>query len=116
MRGHLEMVMTMFRKLAHPFMALTLAFALAAAAAQPAEAGRGGRAAAFIGGTLLGLGIAGAIAHAHGHGHVYYDDYPSCYKGPLRCKWVKGPCYYNKWGDYVCRRGYERCWRPTYCD
>lgn len=105
----------MFRKLAHPFMALTLAFAVAAAAAQPAEAGRGGRAAAFIGGTLLGLGIAGAIAH--GRGHAYYDDYGGgCYKGRLRCKWVEGPCYYNRYGDYVCRRGHKRCWRPTYCD
>lgn len=110
------MVVTMFRKLAHPIMALTLVFALAAAAAQPAEAGRGGRAAAFIGGTLLGLGIAGAIAHGRGHGDVYYDDYGGCYKGRLRCKWVEGPCYHNKYGDYVCRRGRERCWRPTYCD
>jgi hypothetical protein len=108
------MVITMFRKFAHPIMALSLMFAIAAAAAQPAEAGRGGRAAAFVGGTLLGLGIAGAIAH--GHGPVYYEDYGRCYKGRLRCKWVEGPCYYNKYGDYVCRRGHERCWRPTYCD
>lgn len=98
----------MFKKLAHPFMALTLAAAMSATSVQTAEAGRGGRAAAFIGGTIIGLGIAGAIAHGRTHG--------GCYKGRLRCEWVDGPCYYNKYGDYVCRRGHERCWRPTYCD
>lgn len=110
-----RMVITMLKKLAHPFLALALAFAIAASMAQPADAGRGGRAAAFVGGTLLGLGIAGAIAHAHGP-TVYYEEPGGCYKGRLRCKWVEGPCYYNKYGDYICRRGHERCWRPTYCD
>lgn len=108
-----QTVITMLRKLTHPLMGLVLAFAVAASMAQPAEAGRGGRAAAFVGGTLLGLGIAGALAHAHGP--VYYEE-PVCYKGRLRCKWVEGPCYYNKYGDYVCKRGYQHCWRPTYCD
>lgn len=106
------MVITMFRKLAHPLMALTLAtVAVGAGSVQPAEAGRGGRAAAFVGGTIIGLGIAGAIAS--GRDRAYYGG---CYKGRPRCEWVDGPCYYNKYGDYVCRRGYERCYRPTYCD
>lgn len=104
----LGVMIAMFRKLTHPLMALTLATAMTATSVQPAEAGRGGRTAAFITGTIIGLGLAGAIAHGRTYG--------GCYKGRLRCEWVKGPCYYNKYGDYVCRRGHERCWRPTYCD
>ena len=94
----------------HVFIALAMAVAVSSAATQPAEA-RGGRTAAFVGGTLFGLGVLGAYAHARDRAY-----YGGCYKGPPRCEWVPGPCYYNKWGDYVCRRGYERCYRPTYCD
>lgn len=101
----------MFRKLGHVVVALALAVAIGTASAQPVEA-RGGRTAAIIGGTIIGLGVLGALSHARDRDY-YYDG---CYKGPLRCERVRGPCYYNKYGDYVCRRGHERCYRPTYCD
>jgi len=105
------MVSIMIKNVVHVLLALTLAVAIGVTTAQPADAGRGGRTAEFVGGTILGLGIAGAIAHDRDRA-----SYGGCYKGRLRCEWVDGPCYYNKYGDYVCRRGHERCYRPTYCD
>ncbi len=99
----------MVKKLASFFLALTFVFAVGAASSQPAEA-RGGRTAAIVGGTIIGLGILGAMNSSRA------GYYGGCYKGPVRCE--RGPrrCYYNKYGDYVCRRGGERCYRPTYCD
>lgn len=100
----------MLRKLVQVLMALTLAVGIGAGYVQPAGA-NGGRTAAIVGGTIIGLGVLGAYAHARDRAY-----YGGCYRGPTRCEWVKGPCFYNRYGDYVCRRGYERCYRPTYCD
>jgi hypothetical protein len=100
----------MIRKLVHVLLALSLAIGIGAATAQPADA-RGGRTAAFVGGTILGLGIMGAYAHARDHAY-----YGGCYKGPLRCERVGRRCFYNRYGDYVCRGGREHCYRETYCD
>jgi hypothetical protein len=76
---------------------------------EPAEARRGGVAAGVAVGTLLGLGIAGAYA-----GPRYYE--PACYPGPRQCERVGQRCWYNSYGDYVCRGGELRCWRPRICD
>jgi hypothetical protein len=99
----------MLKKIVHSFMALALVVALAAAASAPAEARRGGLAAGVAVGTLLGLGIAGAYA-----GPRYYG--PACYRGPRQCDYVGRKCWYNRYGEYVCRGGDYRCWRPTICD
>jgi hypothetical protein len=89
---------------------------LGLAVARPAEADRGGGIAAGVAvWTLLGLGIAGAYA-----GPRYYDPYypaaPACYRGPRRCDWVGGSCWYTRFGEYVCSGGGYRCWHPTYCN
>lgn len=105
----------MLKKFMQGALALTLVLGIGAAASQPAEAGRGGRVAAGVAvGTLLGLGIAGAYA-----GPRYYGYGPGpagCYRGPRQCDWVGRSCWYNRFGEYVCRGGEYRCWRPTICD
>ncbi len=100
----------MLKKILGAVLALSFAIGLGAASVQPAEA-RGGRTAAIVGGTIIGLGILGAAAHARDRNY-----YGGCYKGPVRCERVGKRCFYNKYGDYVCRGGAERCYRPTYCD
>lgn len=93
--------------------ALVLGLGIAAATIQPAEAHRrgGGVAAGVAVGTILGLGIAGAYA-----GPRYYDYGPGCYRGPRQCDYVGRSCWYNSYGERVCRGGDYRCWRPTICD
>jgi hypothetical protein len=103
----------MIKKFVHAFMALALAIGVGLSATAPAEAGRGGRTAAIVGGTIIGLGVLGAYAHARDRAYYRGDG---CYKGPLRCERVGKRCFYNRYGDYVCRGGTERCYRPTYCD
>jgi hypothetical protein len=100
----------MLKKVVHSIMALSLAIGMAIAVSEPAEARRGGRVAAGVAiGTLLGLGIAGAYA-----GPGYYG--PACYRGPRQCDYVGRKCWHNRYGEYVCRGGDYRCWRPTICD
>lgn len=99
-------------------MVAALAGGLAMPTIEQAEAGRGGRVAAGVAAGIIGLGILGAYAHSRGYRH--YDDYqryePTCYRGPRRCRWVRGQCWRDRWGDRVCERGYRRCRRPVYCD
>lgn len=103
----------MTRKLMRLAMAAALAFGAAAGAYQPAEAGRGGAFAAGVATGVIGLGVLGGYAHSHHH-HHYHG--PACYSGPERCGWSDRHCFHNRWGDWVCRGGRYRCWRPTYCD
>ena len=90
-----------------------LVLGLAAASwSEPAAADRGGAVAAGVAvGTVLGLGIAGAYA-----GPRYYAAGPGCYRGPRQCDYVGRSCWYNRFGEYICRGGEYRCWRPTICD
>src|SRR5689334_3613098 len=84
----------------------------AASWSAPAAADRGGAVAAgVVAGTVLGLGIAGAYA-----GPRYYAVGPGCYRGPRQCDYVGRSCWYNRFGEYICRGGEYRCWRPTVCD
>jgi len=95
-----------------------IAAALALPTVEQAEAGKRGRVAAGVAGAIIGLGILGAYAHSRGD--RYYDEYdyyePACYRGPRRCHWVRGRCWYNRWGERVCSRGRRRCHRPVICD
>jgi hypothetical protein len=103
----------MLKKIMHGATALALVVGIAAASAQPAEAHRRGVGAGLAIGTILGLGIAGAYAGPR----YYYDDYgPACYRGPRQCDYVGRSCWYNSYGERVCRGGEYRCWRPTVCD
>lgn len=103
----------MLKKIAHGVAALALVAGIVVSSTQPAEAHRRGLGAGIAIGTILGLGIAGAYA-----GPRYYrDDYgPACYRGPRQCDYVGRSCWYNRWGERICRGGEYRCWRPTYCD
>lgn len=100
----------MLKKLTQFVMAAALVAGIAASTPTPAEARRGGLAAGVAVGTILGLGIAGAYA-----GPRYYGE-GGCYRGPRQCAWVDRTCWHNRFGEYVCRGGDYRCWRPTYCD
>ena len=79
---------------------------------QDADAHRrgGGVAAGVAIGTILGLGIAGAYA-----GPRYYDG-PGCYAGPRHCDYVGRSCWFNRYGERICRGGEYRCWRERVCD
>jgi hypothetical protein len=98
----------MFRKLSALAMTLALAVSVMVASFDTAEAGRRHRG-AFIAGTALGvlaLGAMGARAY----------DRERCHRGPRQCRWVRGECYRDRWGDVECESGYEECFRPLYCD
>ena len=103
-----------------PFAVLTVMLGLFAAMAAPAEAGRRHHhrnlGVGIVAG-IIGLGILGAIGNSHRYrsGPVYRSR-GGCYQGPRRCRWTRGHCWTNRWGERVCRGGVKRCWRPTYCD
>ena len=106
----------MLKKILGSLMALTMALGLITAQPSTAEAGhRGGRIAAGVAAGIIGLGVLGAIAHADQRRH-YYRSSGGCYPGPERCGYAGRRCFYNSWGDYVCRGGQYRCWRDTICD
>ena len=112
----------MIKKLMSLTMAGALALGAIAATPEPVEArgrGRGG-----IGlGIVAGL-IAGAAVSSYAYGYPRYYRYSryyaesdnGCYAGPRQCRRVGGACDYNRFGDYVCRGGSVRCYRPTICD
>jgi hypothetical protein len=87
--------------------------------ATDADASRSGRiaggiAAGIIAGTVLGAYAYGAPRY---HAPSYaYSSGPRCYKGPRQCDWAGRSCWFNHWGERVCRGGEWRCWRPTLCD
>jgi hypothetical protein len=101
----------MKKKLLHSLMALALLFGAGAASIQPAAA-HDGRVAAGVAAGIIGLGLLGAYAASRDR--AYYGG--ECYRGAPRCEWVEGRCYFNDYGDRVCRPGYERCLRPTICE
>ncbi|MEJ2118633.1 MAG: hypothetical protein P8Y36_12385 [Alphaproteobacteria bacterium] len=65
-----------------------------------------GRGAAIVGGIALGI-LAAEAAKA---------DREDCYRGPRECRWVRKRCWYDDYGDRVCRRGHRVCHRPLICD
>lgn len=101
----------MLKKIMQTVGALVLVAGIAAALSQPAKADRRGFGPGVAIGTFLGLGIAGAYA-----GPRYYDYGPGCYRGPRQCDYVGRSCWFNSYGERVCRGGEYRCWRPTICD
>lgn len=104
----------MLKKLIFSLLALTMAAGIVTSGSQPAEARRGGVVAgAIIGGVVAGALIAGA---SRSYASPAYAYGPGCYYGARRCEWADRHCFYNRFGDYVCRGGEYRCWRPRVCD
>jgi hypothetical protein len=97
--------------------ALALAIAIGLMPVGRAEADRG---------AAIGLGIAAGViagaaigAHAYGPPRPRYYSYssgPVCYRGPRECDYVGRSCWYNRYGDYVCRGGEYRCYYRRICD
>ena len=111
----------MLKKFLNSLMALALAAGVMAAQPTTAEAGHnGGRVVAGVAAGIIGLGILGAYANARDREYygprTYYRSSGGCYPGPERCGYSSRRCFYNDWGDYVCRGGQYRCWRETVCD
>ncbi|MDX2205676.1 MAG: hypothetical protein NW223_23195 [Hyphomicrobiaceae bacterium] len=112
------MEMGMLKKLIGAATALVVLGGVLATSVEEAKAHDGrGIAAGLAIGTILGLGIAGAHAGPRYRGPAYYADVPpGCYRGPRQCGWEGRRCWYDRYGEYVCRGGEWRCWRPTVCD
>ena len=91
-------------------LALALVAGTTIATAPSAEAGRGGRTAGIVAGTVIGLGVLGAYAASRDRAY-----YRSCYPGRQRCDVVGQRCWYSRYGEYVCKDD-VRCYRPTVCD
>ena len=105
----------MLKKLTNSIMAMALALGVTASTIAPAEARHG--LGLGIAAGIIGLGIGAAIANDHRYyRRDYYRSSGECYPGPEQCGWSNRRCFYNSWGDYVCRGGRYTCWRPTYCD
>lgn len=102
----------MLKKFMQSVAALALVLGIAVSMTQPAQAQRGVGVGVAVG-TILGLGIAGAYAGPRYYG---YSSGPGCYQGPRQCDWVGRRCWTNAYGEYTCRGGDWRCWRPTICD
>jgi hypothetical protein len=66
----------------------------------------------YIGGAALGLFALGATARRSSYGYAR----ERCYRGPCECRWVRGSCYRDRFGEYDCEDGYRECSRPLYCD
>lgn len=101
----------MLSKMKYAAAALALVATATVITAPSAEARRG-RAPAIVAGTIIGLGILGAYAHSRDRSPYYYR---SCYAGRSRCEVVGQRCWYNRYGEYVCKDD-VRCYRPTRCD
>jgi hypothetical protein len=97
-------------------LALVLAAALFAISSAPASAdyywGRGGGAfAAGVATGIVGLGILGAAAAAQ---RPYYYG-ANCRPGPMECQYVTPPCFYGRFGDYICPAPERRCFERPVC-
>ena len=100
----------MMKTLMSAGLALTLAAGTMIASTSSAEAHRGYRGAGIVAGTIIGLGVLGAYAASRDRGY-----YRSCYAGRQRCDVVGQRCWYNRYGEYVCKDD-VRCYRPQVCD
>ena len=100
----------MLKSIMHAGVALALLAGTSIATANTAAAGRGGRTAGIVAGTVIGLGVLGAYAAAREPRY-----YRSCYPGRQRCDVVGQNCFYNRHGEYTCRDD-VRCYRPQVCD
>ena len=99
----------MLKKLSTVAASLALAASITVSGFDTAEAGRRHRG-AMIGGAALGLFMLGTMNAQSS------DDRQRCYRGPRQCRWMRGACYRDRFGDFECEDGHEECYRPLHCD
>ncbi len=98
----------MAKSITTALLTLLLTVCVTAVGYDAAEAKKG-RNKAFATGLALGiLGYGAFSGEARARGR--------CAKGPVRCRWVRGDCYYNRFDDLVCESRYRKCARELYCD
>lgn len=96
-------------KVAVGLLAVSTAAAALSGATVPAEAKNGRNVAIGVAAGLVTLGVIAGAANA--------GSRRSCYTVGGGCHWREGKCFYNRYGDYVCRQGYQVCEpRRTVCD
>jgi hypothetical protein len=103
----------MLKTIKHLALVGSLLAATTIASVQNAEAHRryhGGHAAGAVAGAIIGLGVLGAYAAGRERGY-----YRSCYPGRRVCDVVGQRCWYNRYGEYVCKDD-VRCYRREICD
>lgn len=101
----------MLKTIMNTGLALALVAGASLATAEKAEAHRGARTAGAVAGAIIGLGVLGAYAASRDREY----HYRSCYPGRQRCDVVGQKCWYNRYGEYVCKDD-VRCYRPQICD
>ncbi len=101
----------MLNKLKYVGLALAVVAGSSIALSPAAEARRGYRTGGIVAGTIIGLGVLGAYAHARERDRHYSRE---CYPGRQRGDVVGQRCWYNRYGEYVCKDN-VRCYRPTVC-
>jgi len=109
----------MLKKIFQVLLALSLIVGVLAAPIETAEARRGTGVAVGVGLGLLGLGLLATQGYAYGPGPAYYGYGPGpagCYPGPRQCGFTGRHCFNDYYGNYVCRGGQYRCWRPAICE
>lgn len=102
------------KKLMSVALAALVVAGTAAATSHDAEARRRGGFGAGVAAGVIGLGILGAAAAANAGPRGYYGG-GGCYPGPRQCYRTQGSCFYNRYGEYVCRGGQMVCNRPMIC-
>lgn len=96
----------MLKKLPVAVLTLLLTATITTASFDMAHAKKG-RNKAFAAGIalgILGLGMLESSRREH------------CERGPVRCRWVRGDCYYNRYDELICESRHRRCEREYYCD
>jgi hypothetical protein len=85
---------------------MTASMSVASLDMAQARKGRKGAFAAGVAVGVLGLGAVGVERRGRGR----------CERGPVRCRWVRGDCHYNRYDDLVCESRFRKCTRTNHCD
>lgn len=101
----------MLKKFAAIAASLLLAASVTVTSADTAEARHRHRG-LYMGGAALGLFALGAMSARSSYAY----GRERCYRGPRECRWVRGSCYRDRFGEYDCEDGYRECYRPLYCE
>ena len=104
----------MLKKLVAVTASIVLAASITVVSFDTAEARRHRHRGVYVGGAALGLFALGALGAQSGYAYGY--DREGCYRGPRECRWVRGECYRDRYGNFECEESYRECYRPLDCD